>query len=153
MGDSAQEKLTPDSQKSGLDQAKESVTGAYDKAAGAVQPGKSSYSYPLGLEVLRVEHLRYHPLYTISLMYLTNFCRYLEGDKSISQKGSDAVSGSNTDNAENTGKSYLQTAQDTVTDTANKVSDTLSGTSPIYDLLCFPLPITDRFFFSSRSRG
>jgi hypothetical protein len=37
--DQAQEKLTPDSQKSGLDQAKEKVTGAYDTAAGAVQPG------------------------------------------------------------------------------------------------------------------
>ena len=131
LGDQAQEKLTPDSQKSGLDQAKESVTGAYDKAAGAVQPGKSLQSYPLRSEILLVEHFCYHPLYTINLAYPTNFCYYLEGDKSISQKGSDAVSGSNTDNAENTGKSYLQTAQDTVTDSVNKVSDTLTGMLPV----------------------
>ncbi len=38
--DQAQEKLTPDSQKSGVDQAKEKATGVYDKAAGAVQPGE-----------------------------------------------------------------------------------------------------------------
>ncbi|KAH7122298.1 chaperone/heat shock protein-like protein Hsp12 [Dendryphion nanum] len=38
LGDQAQEKITPDSQKSTLDQAKEGVTGAYDRAAGSVQP-------------------------------------------------------------------------------------------------------------------
>jgi len=32
--------MTPDSQKSTLDQAKESVTGAGDRLAGAAQPGK-----------------------------------------------------------------------------------------------------------------
>jgi hypothetical protein len=41
--DQAQEKLTPDSQKSGVDQAKEKATGVYDKAAGAVQPGEWIY--------------------------------------------------------------------------------------------------------------
>lgn len=59
LGDKAQENLTPDSQKSGVDQAKESVSGAYDKAAGAVQPGKSLYSLPLGPEELYVGHLFY----------------------------------------------------------------------------------------------
>jgi hypothetical protein len=36
----AQEKLTPDSQKSTLDKATESVTNAGDSIAGAVQPGR-----------------------------------------------------------------------------------------------------------------
>jgi hypothetical protein len=40
LGDQVQEKVTPDSQKSTLDQAKEGVSGTYDRAAGAVQPGK-----------------------------------------------------------------------------------------------------------------
>ncbi|KAF2749203.1 putative 12 kDa heat shock protein [Sporormia fimetaria CBS 119925] len=38
LSDQVGEKITPDSQKSSLDQAKESVTGAADRAAGAVQP-------------------------------------------------------------------------------------------------------------------
>lgn len=41
LGDQAQEKLTPNSQKSTLDQAKEGVTGAYDRAAGSVQSNDS----------------------------------------------------------------------------------------------------------------
>jgi len=40
LGDQVQEKVTPDSQKSTLDQTKESASGLYDRAAGAVQPGK-----------------------------------------------------------------------------------------------------------------
>ena len=39
FGDKAQEKLTPDSQKSLADQASESASSAYDKAASYVQPG------------------------------------------------------------------------------------------------------------------
>lgn len=39
LGDQVQEKVTPDSQKSTLDQAKEGASGLYDRAAGAVQPG------------------------------------------------------------------------------------------------------------------
>ncbi|KAF2116691.1 chaperone/heat shock protein-like protein Hsp12 [Lophiotrema nucula] len=38
LGDQAKEKATPDSQKSTLDQAKEGASGAYDRAASAVQP-------------------------------------------------------------------------------------------------------------------
>ncbi|KAF2136655.1 uncharacterized protein K452DRAFT_302598 [Aplosporella prunicola CBS 121167] len=38
VGDQLQEKVTPDSQKSTLDQAKEGVSGVADRAAGAVQP-------------------------------------------------------------------------------------------------------------------
>jgi hypothetical protein len=38
LGDQAKEKITPDSQKSTLDQAKEQASGLYDRAAGSVQP-------------------------------------------------------------------------------------------------------------------
>lgn len=38
MGEQAQEKLTPDSQKSTLDKASETATGLGDKAAASVQP-------------------------------------------------------------------------------------------------------------------
>lgn len=41
MGEQAQEKLTPDSQKSTLDKASETATGLSDKAAAAVQPSDS----------------------------------------------------------------------------------------------------------------
>jgi len=39
----AQEKMTPDSQKSTFDKATESASGAGDKVAGAVQPGAFRY--------------------------------------------------------------------------------------------------------------
>ena len=39
LGDQVQEKVTPDSQKSTLDKASENASGAYDKAASALQPG------------------------------------------------------------------------------------------------------------------
>ncbi|EON66388.1 hypothetical protein W97_05485 [Coniosporium apollinis CBS 100218] len=38
VGDQISDKVTPDSQKSTLDQAKESVSGAGDRVASAVQP-------------------------------------------------------------------------------------------------------------------
>ncbi|KAL1311328.1 hypothetical protein AAFC00_001505 [Neodothiora populina] len=41
FGDKVSDSITPDSQKSTLDQAKDTATGAYDKAAGAVQPEES----------------------------------------------------------------------------------------------------------------
>jgi len=44
LSDKAQKTMTPDSQKSGLDKAKESVTDAGDKVAGTVQPGRASFS-------------------------------------------------------------------------------------------------------------
>ncbi|PVI07233.1 hypothetical protein DM02DRAFT_609204 [Periconia macrospinosa] len=41
LGDQVKEKATPDSQKSTLDKATESLTGAGDRAASAVQPNDS----------------------------------------------------------------------------------------------------------------
>ena len=41
LGDQVQEKITPDSQKSTLDKASESISGTYDRAAGAVQPDQN----------------------------------------------------------------------------------------------------------------
>lgn len=40
LGEQAQEKITPDSQKSTGSKISENVTGAGDKLAGAVQPSK-----------------------------------------------------------------------------------------------------------------
>ena len=49
LGEQAKEKVTPDSQKSTLDKAGESVTGLGDKAASAVQPeGQKSTTQKLG---------------------------------------------------------------------------------------------------------
>ena len=45
LGDQVQEKVTPDSQKSTLDKASETASGAYDRAAGAVQPGLSPHAH------------------------------------------------------------------------------------------------------------
>lgn len=54
-------------------------------------------------------------------------CSSLEGDKSVSQKASDATSGSTSDNAADTGKSYLESAKDTISDATTQASDALSG--------------------------
>lgn len=40
VGEQAQEKLTPDSQKSTFDKASESISSGADKVTGAVQPGE-----------------------------------------------------------------------------------------------------------------
>ncbi|KAF2404586.1 hypothetical protein EJ06DRAFT_470162 [Trichodelitschia bisporula] len=83
----AKEKATPDSQKSVLDQTAETATGAYDRAAGALQP---------------------------------------ESEKSTSQKLGDSVRGGS-DDAESQSKGVLQSAQETISSTAQSVTDTLSG--------------------------
>lgn len=79
--------MTPDSQKSTLDQAKDQASGAYDKVAGAAQP---------------------------------------ESQKSTGQKASDTLSGGSKD-AESQGKSYMESAQDTLSSASQSVSDTLGG--------------------------
>lgn len=49
FGEQAQENITPDSQKSTLEQAKEGVTSLGDRAAGAIQPeGNKSTTQKLG---------------------------------------------------------------------------------------------------------
>lgn len=49
LGEQAQEKMTPDSQKSTTQKASESLTGAGDRVAGAVQPeGQKSTGQKLG---------------------------------------------------------------------------------------------------------
>lgn len=46
LTDKAQKNLTPESEKSTLDKAKDSASGAYDSAASTLQPGTSSMSSP-----------------------------------------------------------------------------------------------------------
>ncbi|CAA9959932.1 hypothetical protein CFE70_003373 [Pyrenophora teres f. teres 0-1] len=49
LGEQAQEKMTPDSQKSTMDKASESLTGAGDRIAGTMQPeGQKSTGQKLG---------------------------------------------------------------------------------------------------------
>ncbi|KAF2131184.1 hypothetical protein P153DRAFT_287507 [Dothidotthia symphoricarpi CBS 119687] len=49
LGEQAQEKITPDSQKSTMDKAGESLSGAGDRVASAVQPeGQKSTSQKVG---------------------------------------------------------------------------------------------------------
>lgn len=45
LGQQAQEKLNPDSNKSGLDKASESVSSTGDKVAGSLQPGKLTFRF------------------------------------------------------------------------------------------------------------
>ena len=46
LTDKAQEKITPESEKSVLDKAKEGVTDAGDKVASTVQPSKIAHTTP-----------------------------------------------------------------------------------------------------------
>ncbi|MCJ1467222.1 hypothetical protein MMC07_005845 [Pseudocyphellaria aurata] len=96
LTDKAQKNLTPDSEKSGVDKAKDSASGAYDSVAGTLQPGTSLSKLP-----------------------------FIESEKSTTQKLSDSTSSGSKD-AEDTGKTYLQSAQDGASNLANTVSDTLS---------------------------
>ena len=123
-----EEKVTPDSQKSGIDKASESVTSTGDKLAGSVQPGKP----PSRVVATRHE-------------YETDI---LPGDsKSTTQKLSDQ-SRSTFDSAQDTVGDYSKKASDnlpssgdvqgTVDDVSKKASDSLpsqgeaEGTSKSY---------------------
>lgn len=91
------------------EQASDKASGAYDSAASSLQPGmvySGSTSYHFFIN-------------------LTNNL-FAESEKSTSQKASDTL-GSGGQDTKDTGKSYMQTAQDTASDAATKVSDTLSG--------------------------
>lgn len=61
LGDQVQEKITPDSQKSTTDKVSESASGLYDRAAGAVQPGKPPFvlSIRTNLTPYRGEQVRH----------------------------------------------------------------------------------------------
>ncbi|KAF2839754.1 hypothetical protein M501DRAFT_1003200 [Patellaria atrata CBS 101060] len=87
LSDQVSDKVTPDSQKSTLDQTKDSASGLYDRAAGAIQP---------------------------------------ESQKSTSQKMADSTR-SGKDDASNEGQSILASAQETVANAAQGISDTLQG--------------------------
>jgi hypothetical protein len=107
VGEQVSEKVTPDSQKSTLDKASESVSSTADKAAGALQPGKPSSS--------------------TSLLFIVNQTHCCTGDsKSTSQELSDKTR-SGADDAQGEGKGVVASAQDTLSGAAQSVQDTLSG--------------------------
>ena len=57
-----------------------------------------------------------------------------EGEKSTTQKLSDAT-GSGTNDAEKQGKTYLESAQETVGDLSKQASDTISGKKSLLDIV------------------
>ncbi|KAL9602039.1 MAG: hypothetical protein Q9219_002148, partial [cf. Caloplaca sp. 3 TL-2023] len=131
LGDQAQEKLTPDSQKSTTEQGTEKVTSLTDKAAGSLQPGDSkSTTQELG------DKSR------------SGFDTTQNTAKSYADQASNAASDATSKISENmpsggaqdTGKTYLDQAteaasnaakyvSDTVSDVANKISESGSGQS------------------------
>lgn len=94
FGEQAQEKLTPQSQKSTTEVISENVTGAGDKIASAVQPSRSSRSK------IRFYHADFQP----------------GSDKSTTQKAGDSLRG-NGDSAQKQGGGIIDSATKTVTDT------------------------------------
>ena len=105
FSDKAQEKLTPESQKSVTDKASESVTGAYDKAASAVQPGMP----------------RLFPQY-LANEAITDYI-ITEGDKTFGQNLSDTVGGTTKPGE----KTYVQQAQDLASNAGTYVQDTANS--------------------------
>ena len=99
--------MTPDSQKSGLDKASESVTSTGDKLAGAVQPG--TFLNP-----------HYNPRPRSPARALTRDC--LGDSKSTAQELSDTTR-SYADKAQDQGKGLASSAQDTGSDLYNKASE------------------------------
>jgi hypothetical protein len=99
LGDQVQEKVTPDSQKSTLDQAKESASGAYDRVAGAAQPGKFHLTSSPST-------LHYHILSKHILTIRT------EQDKSATQKLGDS-----TRSGGDQGKGMMESAKDSISNT------------------------------------
>lgn len=90
-------------------------------------------------------------------MYGYTNSQLLESDKSTTQKMSDSTSSGKGD-AEETSKTYLQSAQETVAGAAGSVSDTLQGTySPSFsslssDLLTAGQAWLTQFRVKARSR-
>ncbi|RVX69456.1 hypothetical protein B0A52_06519 [Exophiala mesophila] len=119
LTDQAQEKLTPDSQKSTLDKATESVTGTADNIAGAVQPGDSkSTSQKLADETTSQGKSAYD----------TAADTLSSAGKSISDtvnKGTQQGS-SNAGAAQESTKGYLEQAQDLAASALNTASKTAS---------------------------
>ena len=105
MTEQAQEKVTPDSQKSTMDKASENVSGVGDKIAGSAQPRKNFDSLSL-------------------LFAYAN--SVVEDQKSYTQQAADSTR-SNADSGQNQGQSILQQGQEMVGNAAQSVADTLSG--------------------------
>jgi hypothetical protein len=101
LGEQASEKVTPDSQKSTAQQAKEGVTGLGDRAASAVQPGT---------------------LHSSSLSHAASTNKSSEGNKSATQKLGDS-----TRSGSDESKGVLAQAQESLGNAAASVQDAISG--------------------------
>ncbi|KAL9632903.1 MAG: hypothetical protein Q9164_005015 [Protoblastenia rupestris] len=114
MGDKAQEKLTPESQKSMGDKVTEGATSAYDKAADAVQPRKTRNGYSL--------------LHNPDVWGAIEMIE-ADGDKSVTQQLSDSTSTKPGEKgyvaqAQDMASGAAKYVQDTATNVVNKASDT-----------------------------
>ena len=106
VGEQAQEKLKPDSQKTYTEFATDKATGLADKAAGAVQPG----------------------MFTIDLTMLAATDLKIEGEKSTTQKMSDSTRGT-ADDAQDGGASLLDQAKGVASSAVNTASEYLDSAS------------------------
>lgn len=110
------EKITPDSQKSTLEQAKESATGTADNIAGMVQPGDSkSTSQKLSDETRSGGNDVADTLSSVGK-------NIQETASNLTQQAS-----SNTGGAQDSGKTYLEQAQGIAVGALNTVSKAASG--------------------------
>lgn len=126
------DKVTPDSQKSYTEKASENASGAYDKVAGAVQPGQSFVL--VFFQTYDVDYyLHFCPL-TIRSSKHVQLTTLLDSDKSVTQKAGDSVrSGSN--DTQKQGEGLLASAQETVGNAASAASEQVKGAGKFADLL------------------
>jgi len=126
LTDQAQEKLTPDSQKSTFDKTKEGVTNTADDVAGMAQPGDSkSTSQKLSDETSAKTGSAQETLSGASKSVqdtASNIAKSAQDTaSSLGQKAD-----SNTGAAQQSGKTYLEQAQDLAANTLNSASKAAS---------------------------
>ncbi|OAL36034.1 hypothetical protein AYO20_04696 [Fonsecaea nubica] len=145
LTDQAQEKLTPDSQKSTLDKAKESATGTADDIAGMVQPGDSkSTTQKLSDETSAKSSSAQDTLSgatkniqetasTLGQQVSSTAGAAQESGKEYLQQAQDTASSvgqtasSNASAAQESSKTYLQQAQEMTANVLNSASKAASG--------------------------
>ncbi|OAG33985.1 hypothetical protein AYO21_11865 [Fonsecaea monophora] len=116
LTDQAQEKLTPDSQKSTLDKAKESATGTADDIAGMVQPGDSkSTTQKLADETSAKS--------SSAQDTLAGATKNIQETASTLGQQASSTAGA----AQESGKEYLQQAQDTASSVGQTASSNASA--------------------------
>ena len=113
VGEQAQEKLKPDSQKTYTEVASDTATGIADKAAAAVQPSR----------------------FLIPILVMSPAQTHIASEKSTTQKISDSARGG-VDGAQDTGTSYVDQAKNLASGAANTASEYIdSANRSIFDIV------------------